>query len=354
MIVKKDILLILVMAVSAGCSFQPHISFSCEKDKKNDYILRWEVFPEVDNEKIDIFVSDNDTLFPKEATLVTSLNDYITVIKANDNRAREFFKLRVNQTLSGVITNRTFEMDSVLNFRDLGGYFTASNRQLRWGRVYRSGSLNRLSKSDEAILKSLNIKTIVDFRNEEQAERRPDRLKVENNILLPIEVGNFDVVKERIVEGSFLRGDAIVYTQDLYRNSIENQSAEYAAFFDILSDEDNYPILFHCVLGKDFSGLASYFLLRILDVPMDVIEDDYLLSNFSIDKSKITRGTGQMTENMQEALTMITKADISYLKYAISCIRKKSGSVDEYMSHELKLTPEKRARIKKNMLYANS
>lgn len=342
------------MAISTGCSFQPHISFSCEKDNKNNYILRWEVFPEVNTDKMDVFVSDNDTSFGKVPSFAASLSDYITVVKARENVSREFFKLRVGESYSGVISNRQFEVDSILNFRDLGGYFTTTNKQIRWGRIYRSGSLTRLTKSDHNLLASLNIKTVIDFRSKEQAERRPDKFKGENYVLLPIEVGNFDVMKEQIAEGNFLRGDAIVYTQDLYRKSIENQTSEYAAFFDVLSEKDNYPILFHCVLGKDFSGLASYFLLRILDVPMDVIEDDYLLSNTSINKDKIARDTHQMTETMQEALTMISKADVSYLRYAVSCIRKKSGSVDEYMSTELKLTPEKRAKIRQNLLYASN
>jgi protein-tyrosine phosphatase len=105
-------------------------------------------------------------------------------------------------------------------------------------------------------------------------------------------------------------------------------------------------------LGKDRTGLAAYFLLKALDIPNDVIEDDFLLSNECINKYLLVNGgENALSEKMQEAMTMIAKSDASQLRFAISCMKKKSGSVDAYMTKELNLTFEKRTNLKRILLY---
>jgi len=42
---------------------------------------------------------------------------------------------------------------------------------------------------------------------------------------------------------------------------------------------DNLPLVFHCAAGKDRTGLAAWFLLAALDVPEEVIREEYLATN---------------------------------------------------------------------------
>jgi len=349
-------LLIVFSILFSACTDATQISFFCEKDKKDNYIIKWEVFPEKNEQaKIDIFSSDNDSVFSKTPFFSTLINEYITVIPPKDHIFREFFRLRVDQSYSGIISNRFFNNKGVQNLRDIGGYFTKNEKQVKWGKLYRSGDLANLSPEDIKILNNLNIRTVIDFRRDVQMEEHPDNLPANISYLkIPIEVNCFNLqVKERILEGYFLKGDAIIYTQDCYRTIIEKHSAEYAHFFDILCNESNYPILFHCGWGKDRSGLAAYFILKTLDVLPASIEEDYLYSNQGLDKKRILENAEDLPESVQEAITMISTADISHLRYAISCMKKKSGSVDEYMHKELKLTPQKIAKLKDLLLYNN-
>jgi protein-tyrosine phosphatase len=243
-------------------------------------------------------------------------------------------------------------MDSIQNFRDMGGYFTRSGKQVRWGKIYRSGDLSHVSAKDSSTLKMLGIKTIIDFRKAKRISKLPDAFAVDNYMNLPINAATLEPeIKKRIVEGSFLKGDAIIRTQDCYREIIEEFSAQYRDFFDILCDESNYPVLFHCGLGKDRTGLAAFFLLKCLDIPSDIIEDDFLLSNDCIDKPQLFNGEKSLSEKMQEAMTMISKADVSQLRYAVYCIKKKRGSIEEYMTKDLNLTGKKRDKLKAILLY---
>jgi len=336
-----------------SCAPKPSVTVLCEKDPKGNYILKWETYPEIDNVPAEIFISDNDSIFPASPTLTVNSNDYIAVIEnlTDSVEQRKYFRIKIDGIMSNIITNRFFELDSIQNFRDIGGYVTNDNRRVRWGKIFRSGSFFKMTQRDSLELNSLGIKTVIDIRSDDVKTKHLNRFSQANNIRLPIAYNGYSIISQKVMAGEFLRGDAIIYTQDTYKDMVNNFTKEYAQFFDSLCDEKNYPIVFYCYLGKDQSGLAAFFLLRALDVPMDVIEDDYLISDILIDRTKLVRNADSLSESRQEAFTMLSKTDLAYLKYGISCIREKSGSVDEYMLQELGLTPEKRQKLKDILLH---
>lgn len=342
----------LTILVFYNCTPQPTLSVYSEKDPKDNYILKWEIYPETDNTIVDIYVSDNDSVFPSSPTVTANSNDYIAIIKKDSDAMpfRKYFRIKINGAVSDVITNRFFEMDSIQNFRDIGGYTTADNKQMRWGKIFRSGALSRMTRHDSMELNTLGVKTIIDLRSEDVRRQRPYRYSAENIVRLPIAKSGYSSIAQQIMEDRFLRGDAIIHTQDTYRDMVNNFTSQFATFFDYLCNKDNYPVVFHCYLGKDQSGLATYFILKALDIPMETIEEDYMASGTGIDRAKLIRGADSLSESKQEALTMLTKTDLAYLRYAISCIREKSGSVEAYMENELKITPEKRQKLKDILL----
>lgn len=349
--INSTIISIISIALLVGCSPSPDISATCEKDDQGDYILKWEVYPEYDDLFIEIYASNNDSIFDSSPLLTVNSNEYMSVINNGDSLGYKFFKIKAGGTLSEVITNRMYALDSVQNFRDLGGYRTNDNKKIRWNKVFRSGDFSRMTKKDIDELSKLNIKTVVDLRPKSSIITRPDRFHVLRRYELPAASSTPSDVSKRIMDGQFMRGDAVIYTQDLYRDIIDNYSETYARFFDVLCDESNYPLVYHCFLGKDQSGLASYFLLCALDIPKDQVEDDYMISNAGIIKTKLIRGTDNLPESSQEALTMFASTDVAFLKYAIKCMKDKSGSVDEYMLKELRLTPDKREKLRQILLY---
>ncbi|WP_255490504.1 tyrosine-protein phosphatase [Dysgonomonas sp. 511] len=327
----------------------------CEKDYKGNYILKWETYPEIDNASVEIFESDNDSVFPSTPTLVASSNDYIAIIKDSlQNRPlrhRKFFKVKIAGIVSDIISNRFFELDSVQNFRDIGGYITNDNRRVKWGKVFRSGSIRHMTTGDSLELNSLDIKTVIDLRSEDAKIQSIDRYHNVNYVRLPIAIDGYNSITKKVLEGKFLRDDAIMYMQSTYRDMVYNYTQQYTKLFDYLCNEKNYPVMLHCYLGKDQSGMAAYFLLKALDVPMDDIEMDYMGSAIGIDRTKLVKNADSLSESRQEAFTMLTKTDLAYLKYGISCIREKSGSIENYLVNELGLTPEKRNKLKKILLY---
>ena len=64
-----------------------------------------------------------------------------------------------------------------------------------------------------------------------------------------------------------------------YRDSIKNQKASTAIAFHALADGSTYPVIIHCMVGKDRTGIVSALLLELLGVPRQQIVEDYLLSS---------------------------------------------------------------------------
>lgn len=349
----KAITYILCLYTAYSCSYKPTttITILSEKDAKGNQTIKWEIFPDRDNIPVEIYASDNDSIFPSTPILNAKSDDYIAVINKADSIGVRFFRLKVDGVFSNIVTNRFFELDSVQNFRDIGGYHTGDNRVVRWGKIFRSGDFSRMTPKDVSQIEKLGLKTIIDLRAKKSIIKRPDKLLLKRRYELPISQNIPDSISRKILDGQFLRGDAIIYTQDWYKTMIDNYSESFAQFFDYLADESNYPIVYHCSLGKDQSGLVTYLLLKALDVQPDLAEEDYMYSEFTIDKSSIMQGAENLSESRQEALTMMTRTDLSFLKYAISCIRHKSGTVEDYMKNELKITPEKKQKLKNILLY---
>jgi len=87
-------------------------------------------------------------------------------------------------------------MQGQSNFRDIGGYRTIDGHTVKWGQVYRSGELPRLTNEDVAILKELELRMVHNFLLEEEiAQRGEDRLPEETTLVKnPIKTSADDLV----------------------------------------------------------------------------------------------------------------------------------------------------------------
>lgn len=327
------------------------ISALVESDSEGSCIVKWEIYPESDESVIEIYASDNDSVFPLLPIKKVEVNKYIDVVEDADSLGYRYFKLKVGDTFSNVIAKRFYQFDNVQNFRDIGGYVTNDGKTVKWGKVFRSGEFSNMTLRDVDEFNALNIKSVIDFRPKRLQQARKDVVDVTNHYSLFVTGTSSDSISKRVLENRFLRGDALIYMQDMYEQMFIDYCDEYARFFDYLIDEDNYPIIYHCVLGKDQSGIATYFLLKALDVPITTIEDDYMLSNIGVNKRKIIKDASELPELQQQVFTMLTRTDIAFLRYGVGCIKKEEGSVDEFMLKCLGLTSEKKKKLREILLY---
>ena len=183
---------------------------------------------------------------------------------------------------------RHVALDGQSNFRDIGGYETTDGRIVRWGEIYRSGELPRLTDADIAVLDGLGLSTVVNFLTPaEIANRGPDRLpKGVYEISAPITGGDGGdeeltvVVTEARRTGDFSKVP-VELNEQLHQLLITEDEAkqQYARFLRSAMDPDQRPLVFHCSHGVHRTGTAAALLLSALGVPWETVREDYLLSN---------------------------------------------------------------------------
>lgn len=157
---------------------------------------------------------------------------------------------------------RAVPLEGTRNTRDLGG-LPARNGTVRAGMIYRSGALCFVTPADVTMLKNRRLRTVVELRlPQEIARDGPDKPGLTRGLkVVHLPMGNSrGIHKEAYVSYMAER-------QDVFRG-----------FFELLSKEDSYPLLFHCSAGKDRTGILSALLLMHLGTPREVILDDYLQS----------------------------------------------------------------------------
>lgn len=183
---------------------------------------------------------------------------------------------------------RHVALDGQSNFRDIGGYETTDGRIVRWGEIYRSGELPRLTDADIAVLDGLGLSTVVNFLTSAEIEDRgPDRLpKGVYEISAPITGGDGGdeeltvVVTEARRTGDFSKVP-VELNEQLHQLLITEDEAkqQYARFLRSAMDPDQRPLVFHCSHGVHRTGTAAALLLSALGVPWETVREDYLLSN---------------------------------------------------------------------------
>jgi protein-tyrosine phosphatase len=178
---------------------------------------------------------------------------------------------------------RRVRFEQVTNFRDLGGYPTADGRRTRWGRVFRSDALHRLTDRDLVLYESLGLRVVYDLRHDAERERNPDPFpSVSLSLLANVAVGGPrpDAPPPGSLGG--LAQDAIAgerTLRDAYVGMLADVGPLFGRLLTGLAAADGLPAVFHCTGGKDRTGMSAALLLELLGVPRPMVLDDYELTS---------------------------------------------------------------------------
>jgi protein-tyrosine phosphatase len=202
-----------------------------------------------------------------------------------DPDTRHYFEVALEGS-TVIVSDRRVPLKGSVNFRDLGGYETSDGRRVKWGQVFRSDNLGRLTDRDVSFVQRMGIRTVCDFRTPAEVNKLPDRFpqkKRDNYLHLPIQHGEFDPA------GTFERiknGDTEWMTEEFmitgYLKNIDDFAPVWSRFFNTLGDGSKRPLVFHCTGGKDRAGVCAALTLLTLGVPEETVIDDHGRSNLYI------------------------------------------------------------------------
>ena len=237
------------------------------------------------------------------------------------------------------------------NFRDLGGYKTSDGKTVKWGKVYRSDNLHSLTDEDLKYMERLNLKSVVDFRSDEERNEEPDRLTPDMTpILLPIKFEPEGVTENLTRDLTFGNLDSSNLLRDFNIILVKEFTEEYKEFFRYIVDNGGEPFVLHCTAGKDRAGFGSAMILTVLGVPREKIIEDYLLTNTyvsdHVDRKLLETELKTFFRADSDNLRKINLVEERYIQAAFDTIDSHWGGMDQYISEGLNLTEEDINKIK--------
>jgi len=215
----------------------------------------------------------------------------------------------------------------ILNFRDVGSTVSniSSTSEIRHGVLYRSARPDNATEQDRIkLVSNCGIKTIIDLRSKTEhinaAKKHSDAAALAEPGLVPssssaiastLKIPNIHYAEISLTGKSFERallwkmswgqiGKLVSLMAMGYRNegisvlarnvmqprglvglgkdTLDHSGKEIKEVFDILADEQSYPLLVHCTQGKDRTGLIILLVLLLCEVDIRTISQDYVRS----------------------------------------------------------------------------
>lgn len=154
-------------------------------------------------------------------------------------------------------------VSGALNFRDVGG-LPAGGGRTRSGVLFRSGNLAQLDVSGSAALRTLGLRRIIDLRDDEEVVHAPSRIDG-----LAVQTQRVPLIAGSV--GSFFTTDPSL--DELYRSLVDESAAQVVDVVrGVLADQ---PVLVHCTVGKDRTGVTVALTLAAAGVEEDSVVADY-------------------------------------------------------------------------------
>ena len=171
--------------------------------------------------------------------------------------------------------------EGCVNFRDVGGYINLIEGEdvLPEKKIYRGGSIDYV----KSLYEIEKVNTIINLRNGQDYQE--------------FDLDYFHFPMANNIEK--------------YNTNLKEVKIWLNSILKIFEDEQlKYPVLIHCLSGKDRTGIVVAALLKILGVKEISIEEEYLLSQGKVEKMLIRNSI----EGMQQVEKYFDRIDLEKIK----------------------------------------
>ncbi len=226
-----------------------------------------------------------------------------------------------------LVGNMSNEM-GINNLRDLGGKKTFENKTLKKGLFLRCAAPTEWNEQVKTQMVALKKPLIVDFRGIQEEKNNPSRIPQEylsKIVHLPIEPKVTELLRSlsEIDKSKTTKIDEIF--QNAYRKYTIENIQTFEAFFNILFDNRDSTIMFHCTAGKDRTGFASALILSLFGVKKETLIDDYLLSNKTYKPTQKVKG-----EVQKIGIKQLLKVEESWLNAGLEEFSERVGNIRDF------------------------
>lgn len=258
--------------------------------------------------------------------------------------------------------SRIIALQGAVNVRELGGLPLKNGKTVKHKKLIRSGKLSALTPEDCRMLHDVwNVTAIADLRNGVEIAENPD-LELEGAIYRHIsllsgyaegvsrEENGLSVMDRMLMTAKILasHGGAPEMLRRTYAGMAEDPYSinGIRTFFSMVLKQPEGAFLWHCTAGKDRTGVTAMLLLSALGAEMDVIREDYLLTNEQTRKFRenildVQRNRG-VDENLLREIDVFQSVDWTFMESFLAAVDRLHGGIDAFLKNQIGLTEEKR------------
>ncbi|WP_199034995.1 tyrosine-protein phosphatase [Glycomyces salinus] len=191
--------------------------------------------------------------------------------------------------LESTLPQQFIPTEQVFNLRDIGGLDAADGKKVKTGMVFRSDNFGQATESDlDYIVNDLGVRHVIDLR-------RPNELEVTGRFpeVEGVDFHHFELRHipwesvEREVFADSPEEEIVRFLRQRYSGMMEAGYKAVRDSLDVISLGE--PVIFHCMAGKDRTGIVAAVLLALLGVDDEDIAADYELSNIGLERWRAWR-----------------------------------------------------------------
>jgi protein-tyrosine phosphatase len=230
---------------------------------------------------------------------------------------------------------RLLNFPSLLNVRDLGGYPTVDGAETRWRSLLRSDDLSQLTATGTQALAGYGVETVVDLRWSEEIALNPSPIAGQESQICYMHVSLLASTSEKWRELS--KGAA----KEVWKCVVLDKArAELREVLKVIAAAAPGPLLFHCVAGKDRTGIIAALLLTLAEVLPDSVAGDYAASTKMLSEAYLKRYAGSDPNEVLENVRCPEVGVHNMLRYLAG-----HGGIRAYLGR-IGLTTEEIARLR--------
>lgn len=363
----KNLFIVSIVAFTlAACSAIPENNISALDvtfDQANStYKLNWLATDNTQTVEV-LVASDISEISGKNHKVVAEITGNQFQWPKQGAHQRKYFTIRPKNGTQASSASRLLPLEKGRNFRDLGGYQTTDGKTVKLGKLFRSGILSNLTDNDYNYIADLGIKSVVDFRDQNERASEVTQWKAGDMTLIYedySQVVDMQEFAKVLMDPSLNQQKAERLFAKMYPEIVKQQTQNYSQMFDQLASTGE-PLLFHCTAGKDRTGVAGVLILTALGVDKETAIKDYLLSEQYLDPNELFHAPEDMDPEQQKMYAFFSKLPKDVVKVfagvrrpmieeAIAYMETTSGSVLNYIQQELKVSDDELQQIRKYYL----
>ena len=151
-------------------------------------------------------------------------------------------------------------LEGAHNVRELGGFPVKGGGQTRYHRFLRADRLCDLTQADCDFLYAYGVRAVIDLRDPSEVERDPDRtlgpdVVCANFRLLELNIADLEEMERR------WQAERPTFAQ--FYDMILASRCNIARCFRFIAEAPEGCVLFHCMAGKDRTGILAMLLMSL-------------------------------------------------------------------------------------------